>query len=74
MGISPAFGEISKGLVGRVESLFLAFQAFHSPVISTALVRVVLVFAAAGGNPRYWPGSGLRFRFLRIDSPLSSMR
>jgi hypothetical protein len=34
--ISPAFGEISKGLVERVESLFLAFQAFHSPVISTA--------------------------------------
>ena len=36
VGISPAFGEISKGLVVRVESRGLAFQAFHSPVISTA--------------------------------------
>jgi hypothetical protein len=31
------FGEISKGLVGRVGSLPLAFHAFHSPAISTAL-------------------------------------
>jgi len=28
---------ISKGLVGREESLVLAFHAFHSPGISTAL-------------------------------------
>jgi hypothetical protein len=31
------FGEISKGLVGRVGSRFLAFHTFHSPGISTAL-------------------------------------
>jgi len=37
VGISPVFGEISKGLVGRVGSLPLAFHAFHSPGISTAL-------------------------------------
>jgi hypothetical protein len=37
VGISPAFGEISKGLVERVGSLPLAFHAVHSPVISTAL-------------------------------------
>jgi hypothetical protein len=37
VGISPAFGEISKGLVERVGSLPLAFHAFHSPGISTAL-------------------------------------
>jgi hypothetical protein len=37
VGISPAFGEISKGLVERGESLLLAFHAFHSPGISTAL-------------------------------------
>jgi hypothetical protein len=30
-GISPAFGEIPKGLVERVGSLPLAFHAFHSP-------------------------------------------
>ena len=35
--ISPPFGEISKGLVERVGSLLLAFHAFHSPGISTAL-------------------------------------
>ena len=32
-----SFGEISKGLVGRVGSLPLAFHAFHRPAISTAL-------------------------------------
>ena len=37
VGIAPSFGGISKGLVERVESLPLAFQAFHSPGISTAL-------------------------------------
>jgi hypothetical protein len=37
VGISPAFGEISQGLVERGESLLLAFHAFHSPAISTAL-------------------------------------
>jgi hypothetical protein len=31
------FGEISKGLVGRVGSLLLAFHSFHSPGVSTAL-------------------------------------
>jgi hypothetical protein len=36
VGISPAFAEISKGLVERVGSLPLAFHAFHSPGISTA--------------------------------------
>jgi hypothetical protein len=37
VGISPSFDEISKGLVGRVGSLPLAFHAFHSPGISTDL-------------------------------------
>jgi hypothetical protein len=37
VGISPAVGEISKGLVERGGSLPLAFHAFHSPGISTAL-------------------------------------
>lgn len=37
VGISPAFGEISKGLVESVGSLLLAFHAFHRPGISTAL-------------------------------------
>ena len=37
VGISPALGEIPKGLVERVGSLLLAFHAFHSPGISTAL-------------------------------------
>ena len=37
VGISPAFGEIPKGLVERAGSLPLAFHAFHSPGISTAL-------------------------------------
>jgi len=37
VGISPSFGEISKGLVGRVGSLSLALHAFHSPGISTDL-------------------------------------
>jgi len=36
VGIWPAFGEISKGLVERVGSLLLAFHAFHNPGISTA--------------------------------------
>src|ERR1043166_9034958 len=35
VGISPAVGEISKGLVERGGSLPLAFHAFHSPGIST---------------------------------------
>jgi len=38
VGISPSFGEISKGLVERVGSLLLAFHTFHSPGISTALL------------------------------------
>ena len=38
VGISPAVGEISKGLVERVGSRPLAFHAFHSPGISTALL------------------------------------
>jgi hypothetical protein len=45
VGISPALGEISKGLVERVGSLPLAFHAFHSPGISTAL----------SGSQRCWP-------------------
>jgi hypothetical protein len=49
--ISPAFGEISKGLVERGVSLLLAFHAFHSPVISTALS---LSFFAVGFAPRAW--------------------
>src|SRR6516164_8748257 len=31
VGILPSFGEIPKGLVERVGSLFLAFHAFHAP-------------------------------------------
>jgi len=38
VGISPALGEISKVLVERGESLHLAFHAFLSTVISTALL------------------------------------
>ena len=38
----PPFGEISKGLVESVGSLLLAFQAFHSPGISTAPSCVVV--------------------------------
>jgi hypothetical protein len=41
VGISPLLGEISKGLVERVGSLRLAFHAFHSPAISTALFSTV---------------------------------
>jgi hypothetical protein len=37
VGIAPAFGGISKGLVEREGRLPLAFRAFHSPGISTAL-------------------------------------
>src|SRR5260370_12235059 len=37
VGIAPPLGEISKGLVERGGSLPLAFHAFHSPGISTAL-------------------------------------
>jgi hypothetical protein len=37
VGISPAVGEIPKGLVERGGSPPLAFHAFHSPGISTAL-------------------------------------
>jgi hypothetical protein len=37
VGISPAVGEISKGLVERVGSLLWAFHSFHRPGISTAL-------------------------------------
>ena len=40
VGISPGFGEISKGLVERGGSLLLAFHAFHSPGISTALTAL----------------------------------
>ena len=50
MGISPAFGEISKGLVERVGSLLLAFHAFHSPGISTALSCCVFVFAPTAAS------------------------
>jgi len=51
VGISPSFGEISKGLVERVGSLLLAFHAFHSPGISTAL----LVLAEASRLPLAHP-------------------
>jgi hypothetical protein len=39
---SRGFGEIPKGLVGRVGSLSLAFHSFHSPGISVALCSCVL--------------------------------
>jgi len=46
------FGEIPKGLVGRVGSLPLAFQAFHSPGISTnlfvSLRRFVIGYCGPG--------------------------
>ena len=44
VGISPAVGEIPKGLVERGGSLLLAFHAFHSPGISTALFPGVFGF------------------------------
>jgi hypothetical protein len=50
------FGEISKGLVERVGSRFLAFHSFHRPGISTALF-----FAAerqTGADPGQVPGKG----------------
>src|SRR5579862_9035322 len=56
VGISPPFGEISKGLVERVGSRFLAFHAFHRPRISTALF-----FAAERqtvADPGQVPGKG----------------
>jgi hypothetical protein len=40
VGISPAPGGIPKGLVESVGGLVLAFHAFHSPGISTALTRL----------------------------------
>ena len=46
MGIAPAVGEISKGLVERVGSLSLAFLAFHRPGISTALFLRLFCFGA----------------------------
>jgi len=42
VGISPALGEISKGLVERGGSRPLAFHAFHRPAISTALFHLDL--------------------------------
>ena len=54
------FGEIPKGLVERGGSLLLAFHAFHSPGISTALF-------AGRFSSRAVPRSftfGLAFRLL----------
>jgi hypothetical protein len=47
VGISPAVGEISKGLVERVGSQTSAFHAFHSSGISTALFAPVFVVHGA---------------------------
>jgi hypothetical protein len=46
VGISPASGEISKGLVGSGGNLLLVFHAFHSPAISTALFALNLAARA----------------------------
>jgi hypothetical protein len=52
------FGEISKGLVERVGSLLVAFQAFHSPGISTH-------YAAIAGAVTYdCPASFFRLLFF----------
>ena len=51
VGISPVVGEISKGLLERVGSLPLAFHAFHSPAISTALL------ALPEKGARGWPSN-----------------
>jgi len=51
VGISPALGEISKGLVERVGSLPLAFHPFHSPGISTAFFRWSPVLAVSVARP-----------------------
>ena len=42
-----------QGAVGRVENLGLVFQAFHGPVISTALfvLRFLLLFVAHPFSP-----------------------
>src|SRR5215469_17013924 len=50
VGISPALGEIPKGLVERVGSLPLGFHAFHSPGISTAHSGLALRAAVHGGS------------------------
>ena len=56
VGISPASGEISKGLVGSVGNLLLVFHAFHSPAISTALFPSVFCFCANRRFIRSRPG------------------
>src|SRR6266568_2263448 len=55
VGISPALGEISKGLVERGGSLPLAFHAFHSPAISTALF--LLLFSRGRRPPSHSPSA-----------------
>ena len=56
VGISPAVGEISKGLVERGGSLLLAFHAFHRPAISTALPCPFFVAASTVVLIRSQPG------------------
>src|SRR4030095_15037520 len=46
VGISPAFGEISKGLVGRVGSLFFGFPLF--PQARHSHSSALLCFRLAG--------------------------
>ena len=57
VGISPVLGEISKGLVERGGSLPLAFHAFHSPAISTALF--LLCFRFGRRPPSHSPSGRL---------------
>src|SRR5215469_3427395 len=76
VGISPVFGEISKGLVERVGSLPLAFHAFQSPGISTAHSGLASLagpgldcFTLVRGLG-HWPHSPLRSR--RRHPPLTA--
>jgi hypothetical protein len=62
------FGEISKGLVGRVGSLPLAFHSSHSPAISTALfflwLRLRASLAAVADQWSAYCGPGSFFFLL----------
>jgi hypothetical protein len=59
VGISPASGEIPKGLVGSVGNLLLVFHAFHSPAISTALFAFDVAGPATHSTPLPIPSTWL---------------
>ena len=69
MGISPAFGEISKGPVESVGSLLLAFHAFHSTGISTALILQCSLRLALRTSLRPWLAARLELQLARLRCP-----